>query len=78
MDFKMEQQHKNAPESFPILNLDLHKNSVECLQYYPLNPAVLISGSFDHTVAFWDLSAGMCIKQIQAHRYQLISRLSLK
>jgi WD40 repeat protein len=68
MDFKMEQQHKYAPESLPVMNLEGHKNAVQCIEYQPQTSSTLFSGSFDHTFASWDLNTGKCLKQILAHQ----------
>lgn len=68
MDYSLIEKHNLAPNVDPFATLEIHTNSVESVQFHPSNPALLCSGSFDHTFAFWDLTSYKCIKRVDAHK----------
>ncbi len=67
MDHSSMAKHQLAPQVKPIASLEVHKNSVECCQFHPNSASTLVSGSFDHTFAVWDLNSNKLSKQVEAH-----------
>eukprot|EP01038_Epipyxis_sp_PR26KG_P004550 gene4550-6422_t len=58
-----------------FIALNGHLNSVTCVIYVGSDPLKVLSGSFDKTIRYWDLSTKQCLFTFSGHRNS-ISRIS--
>lgn len=55
----------------PLIELRGHTKGVSSIDYSPINPDVLVSGSDDLTVRLWSIASGKCLKVLRKHTYHV-------